>query len=167
LTDLDFTVHGCDACTMGGRLSKFVGRTSGLPYGKDTFEAIMREDDSDADEDDEEVDRIRQEFNLGRFCANRARVYHSFTHWKYLLYTSLKSEVDGILSQGKRLNGKAFVRVTWGAKVPLPHDVTDGDEVMKWLDDRGIIQAEWRKLKKLMEGAHHLDSRTQQGDLDL
>ena len=36
-TLLDFVVPGCDACHLGGRMSKLVGRLSGKPYDKVTF----------------------------------------------------------------------------------------------------------------------------------
>ena len=41
LTTLDFTIPQCDACHLGGRLSKFVGRLNGTPYDHQTFEVCM------------------------------------------------------------------------------------------------------------------------------
>lgn len=38
LTDLEFAVPQCDACHLGGRKSTFVGRVSGRPYSKVSFE---------------------------------------------------------------------------------------------------------------------------------
>ena len=38
LMDMDFAVPGCDACNLGARMSRFVGRVSGQPYDRSTFE---------------------------------------------------------------------------------------------------------------------------------
>lgn len=39
---LDFAIPQCDACHLGGRLSKFVGRLSGDPYDSTTFQVSLR-----------------------------------------------------------------------------------------------------------------------------
>ncbi|KAG8954642.1 hypothetical protein FRC04_011075 [Tulasnella sp. 424] len=182
LMNLDFSVPTCDACHMGGRVSTFMGRSSGRPYRKDTFEPKGdvgsddddSEDDSDSDsEDSDEIDKDDYkvfEFNLGRFCAARAKAYFKFIHWQYLLYSGLKSEVDLLRGEhekrGKK-KGQAFFRGSWGVKVKLPDNKDDGDQVMAWLDERGIIQAEWIKIKKLMENAHHLEASRNANDNDI
>lgn len=38
LMGMDFAVLGCDACNLGARMSKVVGRVSGEPYDRFTFE---------------------------------------------------------------------------------------------------------------------------------
>lgn len=38
MVGMDFAVPGCDACNLGARMSKFVGRVSGQPYDRSTFE---------------------------------------------------------------------------------------------------------------------------------
>ena len=38
MVEMDFAVLGCDACNLGGRMSKVVGRVSGRPYDRSTFE---------------------------------------------------------------------------------------------------------------------------------
>ncbi|KIO28189.1 hypothetical protein M407DRAFT_22668 [Tulasnella calospora MUT 4182] len=182
LMNLDFSVPTCDACHMGGRVSTYLGRSSGRPYQKDTFEPkgdSRSDDDESEDESDsgsdgsDEIDKDDYkvfEFNLGRFCAARASAYFKFVHWQYLLYSSLKSEVDLLrgehVRRGKK-TGQAFFRTTWGAKVKPPDNKDDGDQVMAWLDERGIIQAEWIKIKKLMETAHHLESSRNANDDDI
>ncbi|KAG9019641.1 hypothetical protein FRB90_011987 [Tulasnella sp. 427] len=181
VTSLDYAVPTCDACHMGGRVSTFMGRASGRPYRKDTFEpkadvgsdSDESDDDSDAGSDDSELEKDDYkvfEFNLGRFCAARAKAYFRFIHWQYLLYSSLKSEVDllrGEYEKKGKKKGKAFFRKSWGGKVKLPDDKDDGDQVMKWLDDRGIIQNEWKQIKKLMENAHQLEASRNANDDDL
>lgn len=37
LTELDFAIPQCDACHLGGRMSKFMGRLDGDPYDRTTF----------------------------------------------------------------------------------------------------------------------------------
>ena len=38
MAGMDFAVPGCDACNLGARMSKVVGRVSGEPYDRSTFE---------------------------------------------------------------------------------------------------------------------------------
>ena len=42
------------------------------------------EEDENDDEDSETSGKreVKEEFNLGRFCAARTRVYHQFSHWE-------------------------------------------------------------------------------------
>ena len=42
LVRMDFAVPGCDACNLGARMSKVVGRVSGQPYDRSTFEVWGR-----------------------------------------------------------------------------------------------------------------------------
>ncbi|KAG8896036.1 hypothetical protein FRB99_000215 [Tulasnella sp. 403] len=161
LSDLDYAVPHCDACCLGGRKSTLLGRSSGDPYDRNTFEPqpIVIRDSDDGDDDGEQDPPAVEEFQLGRFCAQRAGVYHKFMHWQYLVYQSLKQEVDYLQAPDSAGPGRAFLRITWGSNVERPTDIRDGDQVMRWLDERGIISAEWKKIKKLMERAHQLEDR--------
>ena len=38
MVEMDFVIPGCDACKLGARMSKLVGRVSGQPYDRSTFE---------------------------------------------------------------------------------------------------------------------------------
>ena len=38
MMQMDFTVPGCDACNLGARMSRMIGRVSGQPYDRSTFE---------------------------------------------------------------------------------------------------------------------------------
>lgn len=42
IIDLDFVEPGCDACNLGGRLSKRMARVGGEPYDKLSFEVSSR-----------------------------------------------------------------------------------------------------------------------------
>lgn len=101
---LDFAVPECDACHLGGRMSTITGRVSGKPYDRLTFEVSLNlvfrcppllksnhvqplddessEEEEDDEDEDEDESRPKKEFNLGRFCARRTRVFHNFTHWE-------------------------------------------------------------------------------------
>ena len=47
--------------------------------------------DNSEDEEDEDKDelKVKKEFNLGRFCARRTRVFHKITHWEVSLGSCL------------------------------------------------------------------------------
>lgn len=38
---------------------------------------------------------------------------------------------------------------------------------MDWLDERGVIDAEWHNIKQLMESARNLETAAKKGDDDL
>ncbi|KZT67736.1 hypothetical protein DAEQUDRAFT_728731 [Daedalea quercina L-15889] len=165
---LDFTVSGCDACHLGSRMSTRLGRLSGLPYDRDTFESFEeRDSDDDSDEGDSENEGhdpcLKKEFNLGRFCAARTRVFHRFSHWEYALFGALAREVDE-LRTGASTRG--FVRVAYARGVQPPDDLSDADGIMDWLDERGIINLEWQKIKEMMESARNLEMKAKKGEDD-
>ncbi|OBZ75568.1 Uncharacterized protein C17H9.06c [Grifola frondosa] len=155
LTQLDFAEQGCDACHLGGRLSTVEGQLSGSPYDETNYESLETHDTHEAEPSNGEEDReIKKRFHFGRFCARRTRVYHLFSHWEYHLYTSLQFEVNTLRNGAA---GRGFVRVAY-EKQP-PDDLTDADGIMDWLDERGIINGEWQKIKQMMESARHLEMR--------
>ena len=59
--------------------------------------------------------------------------------------------------------GRGFVKVSYSGKVPPPDDTSDADQVMEWLDDRGVINAEWMKLKQMMARATNLEADVKRG----
>ncbi|KAJ3559106.1 hypothetical protein NM688_g538 [Phlebia brevispora] len=163
---LDFAMPGCDACRLGGRLSTLVGRVRGEPYDRTTFRPLKRgNESSELDDSNEGGDRKKKEFHLGRFCAKRTRVWHSFTHWEYALFKTLSGEVEE-LRQRQDGKSRVFVRVAYAGGTEPPDDLTDGDRIMSWLDERGIIATEWQKIKKMMEDATHLEIAAKRGDDD-
>jgi len=83
MVSLDFAVPGCDACNLGARMSKLIGRVSGQPYDRSTFEPIEDSDsESEKSETEDEDERPKKEMHLGRFCAKRTESFHEFTHWE-------------------------------------------------------------------------------------
>ena len=57
-----------------------------------------------------------------------------------------------------------FVRVAYAGGLKPPDDLTDADAIMNWLDERGVIAAEWQKIKEMMENAQHLEIAMKRGD---
>jgi len=51
-----------------------------------------------------------------------------------------------------------FVKVGTGGTSKIPGDTNNGDDIMIWLDDRGVIDREYGKIKKLMTAASELES---------
>lgn len=161
---LDFANPGCDACRLGGRLSTLLGRLSGPQYDKVTFETFEESDSSGSDESDDEEPkaRVKKQFHLGRFCAARTRVFHNFTHWEYTLFEGLSREIDELRSSGTH----GFVRVAYAGGKKPPEDLSDADGIMDWLDERGIINMEWQRMKEMMESARNLEMRAKKGEDD-
>ncbi|PPR08089.1 hypothetical protein CVT24_010550 [Panaeolus cyanescens] len=156
LVRLDFAVPFCDACHLGGRMSTLLGRVTGAPYNGCGFEPLKLKNKDDNDQ--------KKEFHLGRFCARRTKVYHQFMHWERALFRII---VDEIESLGGKSKDKVYHRVAFfGGKEP-PQDLTNGDDICEWLDQRKVIDMEWHKIKELMESARHLEVADGRDDEDL
>ncbi|KZT26355.1 hypothetical protein NEOLEDRAFT_1063304, partial [Neolentinus lepideus HHB14362 ss-1] len=164
LVTLEVAVAHCDACHLGNRISTLLGRVNGEPYDKLGFEAVY-DSDSDSDDSDDEDQKSKKckQFNLGRFCARRTRVFHEFSHWEYATYQNLLREIDELrASQGKR----GFIRVAFAGGVKPPKDLDDADGIMEWLDQRQIIEMEWRRVKDMMARARNLEMASKRGEED-
>lgn len=131
LDRLEEVVYHCAACNSS-RPSTVYAIASGPPYNKigyepsNSTEAENSEDDEESDEGDD-----RREFFLGRFCAARARLHHSFIHWEYSLFRSLEQEA-ACFSSAK-----------------------DGDAVMERLVKKGVIEQEFMTIKRLIRRAQN------------
>ncbi|KAH0830589.1 hypothetical protein J3R83DRAFT_2044 [Lanmaoa asiatica] len=162
LVRLDFAIPQCDACHLGGRLSTLLGRLIGKPYDEYDFEGVSddesdRNSEEDGDSDVDEKRGVREEFHLGRFCAARTQVYHQFSHWEYSLYKSLQREIMEAQDETRQ-----FVKVAYIGGIKPPRDLHDADRVMEWLDERGIIDMEWQKVRQMMDSARNLE----RGEID-
>ncbi|KAF9227887.1 hypothetical protein BS17DRAFT_746822 [Gyrodon lividus] len=160
LVRLNFTVPQCDACHLGGRVSTLLGRVTGEPYDVYDFED-MSNDELDEEEEENRKRDVKKEFHLGRFCATRAQVYHQFNHWEYSLYKSLQQEINEVQDKSNR-----FVRVAFIEGIKPPRDLHDADKIMDWLDQRGVIDIEWRKLRQMMDSARNLEISAKRGEVD-
>lgn len=61
---------------------------------------------------------------------------------------------------------RGFVRVAYARGVRPPDDLSDADGIMDWLDQRGIINIEWQKVKEMMESARNLEMKARRGEGD-
>ncbi|EAU88626.1 hypothetical protein CC1G_12018 [Coprinopsis cinerea okayama7 len=182
LTQLDFTIPGCDACHMGSRVATRRGALAGEPYNPIGFRELWKEkksarkkkqkekkkrqkkgkrsrSDSDSDSESEsDEEEIKKQFDLGRFCAVRTQTFHEYCHWEYATFKAIEREIDDIRSSRENHSGGGFHRVAYmGGKEP-PDDLTDADGICEWLDDRNVIEFEWSRIKGLMDRAHKLDA---------
>lgn len=161
LVRMKFSAPQCDACNLGGRISTLIGRVSGEPYDKYDFEPESEDESSsssDIDSDDVSHKSPGKQFYLGRFCAARTRVFHEFSHWEYHLYHSLLGQIDEVLD-----DNRSFVRIAFAGGVRPPKDMRDADKVMDWLDQRGLIEFEWQRIRELMDKARNLEMRAKGG----
>ena len=81
-----------------------------------------------------------------------------WVQWK--LFDLLSTEVRELRSTGK----SGFVKVAFARGIRPPEDADDGDGVMEWLDQRGIIAMAWTEMKQMMERARKLESMGQRED---
>ena len=58
------------------------------------------------------------------------------------------------------------MRVSYAGTVRPPDDVSDADQIMEWLDDRGVLNTEWIKVKQIMEDATNLEADMKRGVSD-
>lgn len=124
---------------------------------------------------------MKQEFDLGRFCARRTHVFHMLTHWEvrwpkisfgrvklrllivqYSLYKSLSQEVHDLSNRSAKR--RMFVPVAYAGGLKPPEDLKDADGIMNWLDERGVIETEWLRIKQIMESTTNLDKRGDDDD---
>jgi hypothetical protein len=79
LDGLEEAIYFCDACNSS-RKSTVYAILSGKPYEKIGFEPL--DDDTDVSEEESDEEDEQTQFTLGRFCAARAKLHHSFSHWE-------------------------------------------------------------------------------------
>jgi len=125
------------------------------------------ESDSEGSSDRERVQSKKLEkitdFNLGRFCARRTRVYHEFTHWEYNLFKCIRDEVDDLHASSQ---SGGFFRIAYAGGKKPPEDLSDADGICEWLDERKVIDMQWEKIKNMMESARHLELASKKDDDD-
>lgn len=47
-----------------------------------------------------------------------------------------------------------------------PGNLDDADGIMDWLDQRGVIEREWQRLRQMMESARNLEIASKGGEED-
>lgn len=86
------------------------------------------------------------------------------TPLQYHLYRAITQEIDPLRQKSKRKRG--FVRVAYAGGKQPPDDLDDADAVCQWLDERGIISMEWKKMQDMMESARTLEIKGKDGEDD-
>lgn len=85
------------------------------------------------------------------------------------LFTEFKlaHEVEEVRKQRAKKNNKQFYRVAYAGGKQPPEDLNDADALTDWLDERGIIENEWQRIKLIMDSARKLEVDVKKGgDLD-
>lgn len=82
---------------------------------------------------------------------------------QWALFKALSLEVDELRTDA---GARGFVRVAYARGAKPPDDLSDADGIMDWLDQRGIINIEWQKVKEMMESARNLDMKAKRGEAD-
>lgn len=141
-------------------------------------------DSSSSHYDESEEEPLKLEFNLGRFCAKRTRVYHGFCHWEVSiilpflslnhlfmsdqndLFCAIDREIQELRQAKTKGKKQQFYKIAWAGGKKPPDDLTDADEICEWLDDRQVIEMEWKKVKLMMDSARNLEMDAKRGDDD-
>jgi hypothetical protein len=83
---------------------------------------------------------------------------------QYALFKSLSQEIEDLRNQSAK--NRVYVSVAYAGGAKPPDDLTDGDGIMNWLDERGLISMEWQKIKDMMESARNLEVASKRGEDD-
>nr|XP_018266770.1 uncharacterized protein I303_00746 [Kwoniella dejecticola CBS 10117]OBR88928.1 hypothetical protein I303_00746 [Kwoniella dejecticola CBS 10117] len=88
---------GCDACHMGGRMSRFRVNLEGDQYNPETHQPLdsssEESESSDSDSSGSEAKKrkkLPKSLLMGRFCKQRAELYHQMAHWEDTLYHRIR-----------------------------------------------------------------------------
>lgn len=74
----------------------------------------------------------------------------------------LEQEIEELRKKSSKT--RVYVPVAYAGGAQPPDDLTDGDAIMTWLDERGLITLEWQKLKDMMESARNLEVASKRGE---
>jgi hypothetical protein len=58
------------------------------------------------------------------------------------------------------------VKVAFAKGLQPPENLDDADGIMDWLDQRGVIEREWQRLRQMMERARKLEIASKRGEED-
>jgi hypothetical protein len=118
--------------------------------------------ESDDEESDGGSSTRPRRYDLGRFCATRAAIFHQFSHWEYKVFHSLKEELCVLHKRSK----KGYVTIRRENGTRPPEDLADADGLVDWLEDRGVIENEYKQVKDMIAQAHKLESAAKKGEDD-
>jgi hypothetical protein len=81
---------------------------------------------------------------------------------KFKLFQALDREIDSLRKSRK----KGFVRVARAGGRKPPQDLSKADDIVDWLDQRGIVDQQYEILKDMIESARNLEVAAKRGGDD-
>ncbi|WWC85883.1 uncharacterized protein L201_000750 [Kwoniella dendrophila CBS 6074] len=102
IEELLYAQPGCDACHMGGRMSKFRITLDGEQYDKETHQPLNSSSESEPESDDSDdskrrIKKLPKSLLMGKYCKQRAEVFHQMTHWEDELYHRIRGYYRDLL----------------------------------------------------------------------
>ncbi|WWD22477.1 hypothetical protein CI109_106970 [Kwoniella shandongensis] len=95
--ELNDPEQGCDACHMGGRLSKFRVTLNGYPYDRDTHEPLdTSEEESESSGSNSGSNPKSSKLPRSMLMA-RSEVFHDISHWEDRLFYSIRRHYRDML----------------------------------------------------------------------
>ncbi|PVF97780.1 hypothetical protein CPB86DRAFT_706347 [Serendipita vermifera] len=169
--------YKCIACRKSNFRTTREARLSGLPYAQLGFEVRddssssegeeSRETGSDNSTDEEDQSepsttsedsqkpaekKITVRFKLGQNCSQRVSLFHRFVHWELELFREVEDKITLLETENReKLESKKKKR----RKRII--DTTDPDNIIEWMEKNGFINSQWQEIKRMIEGAKHLD----------
>ncbi|KAL1918914.1 uncharacterized protein VTP21DRAFT_2295 [Calcarisporiella thermophila] len=150
---------GCQVCHRSDRGATYIVRFGGHAYDRTTLAPIEKKwavngQDGhqetpevrilDGNREKEEKDTKKSngiEYEVGKFCYTRSSAYHELHHLKYRLRQIVAAELQD-LEKNKDENEN--------------NEEITPEEVMEWLDMRGIISGRWYRVMELVERGEHV-----------
>jgi hypothetical protein len=86
---------------------------------------------------------------------------------QYELFSGIEQELEDVRAQRAKKANKQFYRVAYAGGKQPPEDLDDADALTDWLDERGVIEREWQRIRLIMDSARKLEMDGKKGeDLD-
>ncbi|KAK8845524.1 hypothetical protein IAR55_006239 [Kwoniella newhampshirensis] len=96
--ELDFPEPGCDACHMGGRLSKFRVSLTGYPYDRDRHEPLVSSSEEESSDSQSSAASSIKPTKLPRsLLMARAEVFHEISHWEDRIHFRIRKHYRDLL----------------------------------------------------------------------
>ncbi|BGP16296.1 hypothetical protein JCM10213_006452 [Rhodosporidiobolus nylandii] len=153
----------CEACTMGkSRHSVFVATFFGRKYNRKTLRLTTCESDSSIDSDDSSDDSSDDEkypkektfkYNLGQFCATRARVYHQLHHWAYETKQRMREVIKPVRKERPNITYKSGLSGKEKSEEIARAKAREANAIGGLLEDKGVITQLANRLNGELETA--------------
>ncbi|KAI9709491.1 MAG: hypothetical protein M1820_003251 [Bogoriella megaspora] len=156
----------CEACNRSGHPATWQIRLNGKPYHEATLEEVEQEnEEDDEDEGEEEEEGGKQDYdskgrpipkesvpyNVGKFCANNARIGHALAHWRYHLNEWV---IDYLRMEGYLTPEKIVERDGWNTRKRRDF----ANKVVDEMEESGEIKKLHRNYRDEIETAREMKS---------